>query len=78
MVPGAAIVELLLPGGDGIELCRRLRQWSAMPLIVLTAPADEGHQPGAFEAGADDYAIDMPTSNEQRLERSAIVASRSA
>src|SRR5215510_6716539 len=37
----AAIVDLLLPDGNGIELCRRLREWSTMPIIVLSAVGDE-------------------------------------
>ena len=55
VVPDAAIMELIEPDGDGIELCRRLREWSAMPLIVLSASDDEESQVRAFEAGADDY-----------------------
>src|ERR1700742_3052295 len=53
--PEAAIVDLLLPDGDGVELCRRLREWSALPVIVLSATRDEHNQVRAFEAGADDY-----------------------
>src|ERR1700736_31109 len=37
-LPTAAIIELVLPDGDGVELCRRLREWSAMPVILLSAP----------------------------------------
>jgi two-component system KDP operon response regulator KdpE len=54
-VPAAAIIELVLPDGDGVEVCRRLRQWSAMPVILLSAVCDEEVQVRAFEAGADDY-----------------------
>jgi two-component system KDP operon response regulator KdpE len=54
-VPAAAIVELVLPDGDGVEVCRRLREWSAMPVILLSAVSDEREQVRAFEAGADDY-----------------------
>jgi len=54
-VPAAAIVELVLPDGDGVELCRGLREWSAMPVILLSAVCDEEDQVRAFEAGADDY-----------------------
>jgi two-component system, OmpR family, KDP operon response regulator KdpE len=53
--PEAAIIELLLPDGDGIEVCRRLREWSDMPLIVLSAVGDEDPKVRALEAGADDY-----------------------
>jgi two-component system KDP operon response regulator KdpE len=54
-VPAAAIIELALPDSDGVEVCRRLRAWSAMPVILLSAVADEQAQVRALEAGADDY-----------------------
>ena len=54
-LPAAAIIELVLPDGDGLEVCRRLREWSAMPVILLSAVCDEEMQVCAFEAGADDY-----------------------
>ena len=53
--PEAAIVDLLLPDGDGIELCRRLREWSDMPVIVLSAVGEEDAKVRALAAGADDY-----------------------
>ena len=54
-LPTAAIIELVLPDGNGVEVCRRLREWSAMPVILLSAVGDEEEQVRAFEAGADDY-----------------------
>jgi two-component system KDP operon response regulator KdpE len=56
-VPDAAIIELVLPDGDGVEVCRRLRDWSAMPLIVLSTIDVEEEKVRALEAGADDYVI---------------------
>jgi two-component system, OmpR family, KDP operon response regulator KdpE len=53
--PDAAIVDLVLPDLDGIEVCRRLREWSQMPIIVLSAVGDEAEKVRALEAGADDY-----------------------
>ena len=53
--PDAGIVDLLLPDLDGVELCRRLREWSQMPLIVLSAVGDEDAKVRALAAGADDY-----------------------
>jgi two-component system, OmpR family, KDP operon response regulator KdpE len=53
--PTAAIIELVLPDGDGVEVCRRLHEWSAMPVILLSAVCDEELQVRAFQAGADDY-----------------------
>lgn len=54
-LPAAAIIEFVLPDSDGVEVCRRLREWSAMPVILLSAVCDEEVQVCAFEAGADDY-----------------------
>ena len=51
----AAIVDLLLPDGDGIELCRRLREWTSMPIIILSAVGEEEEKVRALRAGADDY-----------------------
>jgi two-component system, OmpR family, KDP operon response regulator KdpE len=53
--PRAAIVDLVLPGGDGVEVTRSLREWSAMPILVLSAVGDEEQKVRALEAGADDY-----------------------
>jgi len=53
--PQAAIVDLVLPDGDGIEVTRRLREWSEMPILVLSAVGDEEQKVKALEAGADDY-----------------------
>jgi two-component system KDP operon response regulator KdpE len=53
--PEAAIVDLVLPDIDGIEVTRRLREWSEMPILVLSAVGEEGEKVRALEAGADDY-----------------------
>jgi two-component system, OmpR family, KDP operon response regulator KdpE len=53
--PDAAILDLLLPDGSGIELCRELRSWSRMPILVLSALDEEERKVQALEAGADDY-----------------------
>jgi two-component system KDP operon response regulator KdpE len=53
--PDAAILDLVLPDLDGIELCRRLREWTDMPLIVLSAVGEEDAKVRALAAGADDY-----------------------
>jgi two-component system, OmpR family, KDP operon response regulator KdpE len=53
--PEAAIVDLVLPDGDGIDLTRTLRGWSAMPILVLSAVGEEEQKVRALEAGADDY-----------------------
>jgi two-component system, OmpR family, KDP operon response regulator KdpE len=53
--PDAAIVDLVLPDGDGVDVTRRLREWSDMPIIVLSAVGEEAEKVRALEAGADDY-----------------------
>ncbi len=53
--PDAAIVDLVLPDQDGVEVCRQLREWSSIPIIVLSAVDDEDQKVRALEAGADDY-----------------------
>jgi two-component system, OmpR family, KDP operon response regulator KdpE len=53
--PDAAIIDLLLPDMDGVELARRLREWTDMPLIVLSAVGEEDAKVRALAAGADDY-----------------------
>ena len=53
--PDAAIVDLVLPDGDGVVLTRRLREWSEMPILVLSAVGEEDQKVRALEAGADDY-----------------------
>jgi two-component system KDP operon response regulator KdpE len=53
--PQAAIVDLVLPDGDGIEVTKTLRQWSDMPILVLSAVGEEEQKVRALEAGADDY-----------------------
>ena len=53
--PDAAIVDLVLPDGDGIDVLRGLREWSQMPVLVLSAVGDETAKVRALDAGADDY-----------------------
>ncbi len=53
--PDAAIVDLVLPDIDGIEVARRLREWSELPILVLSAVGDEDAKVRALAAGADDY-----------------------
>jgi two-component system, OmpR family, KDP operon response regulator KdpE len=54
-VPELAIIEMELGDSSGTELCRRLREWSSMPLLVVSRVADEDRIVDAFAAGADDY-----------------------
>ena len=53
--PDAAIIDLVLPDGNGIEVTRSIREWSEMPILVLSANGEEEQKVAALEAGADDY-----------------------
>ena len=66
--PDAAILDLLLPDGDGIEMTRRLREWSGLPIIVLSAVGEEEQKVRALEAGADDY-VTKPFSPRELVAR---------
>ncbi len=52
-----AIVDLMLPGMDGFELCRRLRASFDIPILILTARSDSHDVVAGLEAGADDYMV---------------------
>jgi two-component system KDP operon response regulator KdpE len=53
--PEAAILDLMLPDIDGVEVTRRLREWTKMPILVLSAVGEEDRKVEALAAGADDY-----------------------
>jgi two-component system, OmpR family, KDP operon response regulator KdpE len=53
--PDAAIVDLVLPDRDGVEVTRLIREWSEMPILVLSAVGEEAEKIRALNAGADDY-----------------------
>ena len=53
--PDLLVLDLGLPDGDGLELIRDVRGWSAVPIVVLSARVDEADKIAALDAGADDY-----------------------
>jgi two-component system KDP operon response regulator KdpE len=53
--PDAAIIDLVLPDGDGVDVTRSIRDWSEMPILVLSAVGEEVEKIRALNAGADDY-----------------------
>ncbi|MGC2520969.1 MAG: response regulator [Burkholderiales bacterium] len=55
--PEVVILDLGLPDMDGVEVIRRLREWCAVPVIVLSARAQEKDKVAALDAGADDYVV---------------------
>ena len=68
--PDAAILDLVLPDMDGVEVCRRLREWSKMPIIVLSAVGEEDIKVRALAVGADDY-VTKPFSPRELIARLA-------
>lgn len=53
--PDLLVLDLGLPDGDGMDVIRDVRSWSAVPIVVLSARSDEGDKIAALDAGADDY-----------------------
>jgi two-component system KDP operon response regulator KdpE len=73
--PEAAILDLMLPDIDGVELTRRLREWSQMPILVLSAVGEEDRKVEALAAGADDY-VTKPFGPRELVARLAAVLRR--
>ena len=66
--PDLLIVDLGLPDGDGLEVIRRVRAWSPLPIIVLSARTMEEQKVAALDAGADDY-VSKPFGSPELLAR---------
>jgi two-component system KDP operon response regulator KdpE len=66
--PDLVILDLGLPDGDGLDFIRDVRAWSGMPIIVLSARAEETDKIAALDAGADDY-LSKPFSVGEMLAR---------
>jgi two-component system, OmpR family, KDP operon response regulator KdpE len=62
------ILDLVLPDVDGVEVCRRVREWSRLPVVVLSAHGDEDVKVRALDQGADDY-VTKPFSAPELLAR---------
>lgn len=67
--PDLVVLDLMLPGIDGFEVCRRIRSAGEVPVIMLTARADDFDIVGGLEAGADDYVVKptQPTVLDARI-----------
>src|SRR5437879_3584664 len=55
--PDVVVLDLMLPGMDGMDICRAIRKNSALPILMLTARADIFDQVTGLEIGADDYML---------------------
>lgn len=72
--PSVVILDLGLPDIDGIDVCRQLRRWTDIPIIVLTAEGAESRKVEALDEGADDYVTKpsrRPSSSLESVSRSA-------
>jgi two-component system, OmpR family, response regulator ResD len=74
--PSLVVLDVMLPGSDGLELCRWIRSRSALPVILLTARVDEADRIVGLELGADDY-VTKPFSPRELVARVRSVLRRS-
>lgn len=75
--PDAVILDIMLPGVDGLEICRRLRKKSDLPILMLTAKVEEVDRLVGLELGADDY-ICKPFSPREVVARLKAVLRRTS
>ncbi len=73
--PEAIILDLVLPDGSGTDVCRDVRSWSAVPILILSAVGEEHEKIAALDAGADDY-VTKPFSGDELLARLRAVLRR--
>ncbi len=66
--PALVVLDLSLPGQSGLEVCRRLREWSDVPILVLSARDQERDKVDALDMGADDY-LTKPFGMDELLAR---------
>ena len=74
---GAVVLDLMIPGITGLEVCRRLRQSSTVPILMLTARAAEDDRLAGFDVGADDY-VPKPFSPREVVARVQALLRRGA
>src|SRR4030043_27995 len=75
--PDLIILDLSLPDIDGIEVCERLREWTQVPIIVLSVRDSERDKVNALDKGADDY-LTKPFGIEELLARVRVALKHSA
>jgi DNA-binding response OmpR family regulator len=71
--PDLVVLDLMLPGIDGLEVCRRLRQTSAVPVVMLTALGEEENRIAGLQLGADDYVTKPFSPRELALRVSSVL-----
>jgi len=74
-LPDLVILDIMMPKMDGFEVCRRLREWSQIPIIMLSARADENDKVKCLDLGADDY-ITKPFGKDELMARISAVMRR--
>jgi two-component system KDP operon response regulator KdpE len=75
--PELVILDLSLPDVDGVQVCRRLREWTQLPVIILSAHGDDEAKVRALDEGADDY-VTKPFSVPELLARMRVAVRRAA
>ena len=75
--PDVIVLDVNMPRMDGIEACRRIREWADMPIIILSVRQDEKDKVRALDEGADDY-VTKPFGIEELLARIRVALRRSA
>lgn len=75
--PALVILDLMLPGMDGLDVCRELRELAPVPVVILTARGDEDDRIVGLELGADDY-VSKPFSPRELIARVNAVLRRTA
>jgi two-component system, OmpR family, KDP operon response regulator KdpE len=75
--PDAMLLDLVLPDGSGVDVCRQVREWSQVPIVVVSAVGDEREKVRALDAGADDY-VTKPFGSQELAARLRAVLRRAA
>jgi two-component system KDP operon response regulator KdpE len=73
--PDAVLLDLVLPDGSGVDVCRAVREWSHVPIVVVSAVGDEREKVRALDAGADDY-VTKPFGSQELAARLRAVLRR--
>ena len=75
--PDAVLLDLVLPDGSGVDVCKQVREWSHVPIVVVSAVGDEREKVRALDAGADDY-VTKPFGSQELAARLRAVLRRAS